>query len=250
MMFKSYRQRKHSLGQRRQQLLQGLRLERLENRIVFSGASPVAVNDLYETLADEALVVEVSGVLANDTDAEGDTLTALEFLGPKHGQLQLAEDGSFVYQPDPGFAGTDGFLYQADDGVSKSRLAAVTIQVIAPNLPPVGANDVYEVDEDGVLTVMADTGVLANDSDPDGDALTASLVDGPSNGVLELNADGSFTYTPDPDFHGTDAFTYTAGDGALSSELIAVEITVNPVNDAPVAVGESYSVLEDETLEV
>ncbi|MCR9296696.1 MAG: Ig-like domain-containing protein, partial [bacterium] len=212
--------------------------------------APVAVGESYSVLEDETLEVMTPGLLENDSDVDGDALEVVLETGPENGSLELNADGSFSYTPAENFAGMDAFSYRVTDGIATSEIVMVEITVEAVNDAPVGNNDVYEVDEDGVLTVMADTGVLVNDSDPDGDALTASLVDGPSNGVLELNEDGSFTYTPDPDFHGTDAFTYTAGDGALNSELIAVEITVNPVNDAPLAMGESYSVLEDESLEV
>ncbi|WP_415794929.1 Ig-like domain-containing protein, partial [Mycolicibacterium frederiksbergense] len=70
--------------------------------------------------------------------------------------------------------------------------------------------------------------VLTNDSDADGSTLTATLVTGPANGTLTLNADGSFTYTPDADFNGTDSFTYTAGDGTETSSIATVSITISP----------------------
>ncbi|MGV0795305.1 Ig-like domain-containing protein, partial [Mycolicibacterium sp. XJ1819] len=77
------------------------------------------------------------------------------------------------------------------------------------------------------------------------------LVDGPANGTLVLNADGSFTYTPDDDFYGTDTFTYLANDGELDGNTATVTITVNPVNDeAPIAVDDAYAVDEDGTLTV
>jgi VCBS repeat-containing protein len=83
-----------------------------------------------------------------------------------------------------------------------------------------------------VLTV-ATPGVLGNDSDPDGDPLTAVLVTGPSHGSLTLNANGSFSYTPAADFAGSDSFSYRASDGTVSSSPATVTITVTPVNDAP-----------------
>jgi VCBS repeat-containing protein len=97
---------------------------------------------------------------------------------------------------------------------------------------PVAADDAYSTNEDAPLTVAA-PGVLENDSDPDGDTLTASVVSGPANGTLTLNADGSFTYTPAANFNGTDSFTYKAGDGDLQSNTATVSLTVNAVNDAP-----------------
>ncbi len=98
---------------------------------------------------------------------------------------------------------------------------------------PNAIDDSYTLDEDNTLTVSAPAGVLANDSDPNGDPLTAILDTNVSHGTLSLAADGSFTYTPDADFNGTDSFTYKASDGSFYS-VAEVEITVDPVNDPPV----------------
>ena len=102
--------------------------------------------------------------------------------------------------------------------------------------PPTASDDGYTTDEDTPLTVPA-PGVLDNDTDPDGDPLTAELVGGPSHGSLSLNADGSFTYTPDPNYNGLDSFTYLArDDGGLASATATVHLTVNAVNDVPTIV--------------
>ena len=93
--------------------------------------------------------------------------------------------------------------------------------------------DLYSLDEDGVLTVGPLQGLLANDSDANEDVLEAVLVEAPQHGQLVLQPDGSFTYTPDPDFNGLDQFTYRASDGELS-DTATVLLTVNPINDAPV----------------
>jgi VCBS repeat-containing protein len=93
-------------------------------------------------------------------------------------------------------------------------------------------DDGYAVNED-VELVIAPPGVLANDADPNGDALTAVIESGPSHGSLNLNDDGSFSYAPDTNFYGTDSFTYRANDGFLDSEVATVSITVYAVNDAP-----------------
>jgi VCBS repeat-containing protein len=240
----------HSRKERRQGLRQQLRLEHLESRRVFAGLAPVAVNDVYTAVADQTLEVAASGVLANDTDAEGDALSALQFQGPNNGTLEMGPDGSFAYTPNPGFVGTDGFLYQADDGTSKSHMAAVTIVVASPNSAPAGENDAYSVSEDDVLGIGSSNGVLANDNDVDGDPLTAQLVDGPLNGLLELNPDGSFRYTPTENFYGTDTFSYQASDGTTTSDLVTVEITVTAANDVPLAANDQYTTNEDEPLVV
>ena len=93
-------------------------------------------------------------------------------------------------------------------------------------------------------------GVLGNDSDPDGDAFSAVLVSGPGHGSLTLNADGSFAYSPEDNFNGSDSFTYRAGDGSLTSGSATVSLTVSARNDAPSAVDDAYSATEDTTLTV
>lgn len=103
---------------------------------------------------------------------------------------------------------------------------------VSPNRPPVTTADGYDVDEDGALTVAA-PGVLGNDSDPDGDALTATLVTPAAHGTLAFSADGSFSYAPFTDFHGADGFTYEVSDGSVTATA-SVTIAVAPVNDPPV----------------
>ena len=101
------------------------------------------------------------------------------------------------------------------------------------NVAPVANPDGLSVGEDGTLN-QATPGVLANDTDANGDALTAQVIGGPPpNGDLTFNANGSFSYTPDPDFNGTDQFSYRASDGSANSATTTVTITVSPVNDAP-----------------
>src|SRR5439155_894991 len=112
--------------------------------------------------------------------------------------------------PSLNFNGTDSFIYKASDGQAQSGVATVTITVTPVNDAPVAANDdTYTTPEDTQLTVSA-PGVLANDTDADGDTLTAVLVSGPSHGTLTLNADGSLVYMPALNFNGTDTFTYKA----------------------------------------
>ena len=117
------------------------------------------------------------------------------------------------------------------------------------NSPPVAVNDAYSTNEDTVLNVAA-PGVLSNDSDPDGDTLTAIKVTNPSHGTVTLNSNGSFTYTPSANYNGTDSFTYQANDGQANSNTATVTITINAVNDAPVAVNDAYSTNKDIALNV
>jgi VCBS repeat-containing protein len=109
---------------------------------------------------------------------------------------------------------------------------SVLLNTTVTNRAPTAVADSYSTAEDVTWTV-AGPGVLGNDGDPDGDALSAALVSGPIHGSLTLNADGGFTYTPAADFNGTDSFTYRASDGSLSSIPTTVTITVTAANDTP-----------------
>src|SRR5262249_4747831 len=155
-----------------------------------------------------------SGMLANDTDVEGDQLTAALVTGPGHGALTFNSDGSFRYVPAANFNGTDSFTYKANDGALDSAAATVRITVHAVNDAPTAGADSFAVSEDQTLAVGA-PGVLANDSDIEGDPLTAVLVSGPSHGTLTLAADGSFTYVPAANYFGPDSFVYQPNDGTV-----------------------------------
>ena len=106
------------------------------------------------------------------------------------------------------------------------------------NTPPIATNDIYSTTEDTPLAVSA-PGILANDFDADSNALTAVLVAYPTNGILVLNANGGFLYTPATNFSGVDHFSYKANDGAADSGIGMVTISVAPVNDSPVAMNDT-----------
>jgi VCBS repeat-containing protein len=189
--------------------------------------APVAENESYAINEDSPLSVSLPGVLANDSDVDGNLLSAVRVTGPAHGTLTLNASGSFLYVPTANYNGTDSFTYRASDGLLTSNLATVTITVAAVNDVPVAGSDSYSTDQDVVLNV-APRGVLLNDSDADGDILSAAVATGPAHGTLVLNADGSFQYTPTPGYSGTDSFTYRASDALSSSAATTVTLTVLP----------------------
>jgi len=206
--------------------------------------APVANNDSYNTDQDTALNVPLPGVLGNDTDPDGDPITAVINSSVSNGSLTLNADGSFDYTPNSGYAGTDSFTYHATDGMKDSNIATVNITVNGPNHTPTAVADAYNTDEDTLLTVLL-PGVLLNDTDDENDPLTAVLDSDVTNGTLNLSADGSFTYLPDLNYTGTDSFTYHANDGVTSSNIVTVSIDVDPVNDAPEAFDDNYITDED-----
>ncbi len=213
--------------------------------------APVAVADAYTTNEDTTLTVAAAaGVLANDTDVDGDTLTAAVVTGPAHGTLTLNTTGAFTFAPTANFTGADSFTYRASDGTAQSNAVTVTLTITAVNDAPVGVADAYTTAEDTALTIAAATGVLANDTDADGDTLTAAVVTPTTHGALSLATTGAFTYTPVANFHGTDSFTYKASDASTSSAITTVTLTVTSVNDAPVAVADSFSTNENVPLTV
>ncbi|MCA9027830.1 MAG: tandem-95 repeat protein [Planctomycetaceae bacterium] len=214
---------------------------------------PIAVNDDFSTDEDTLLTGNV--LLDNGNGADSDPnaapLTVIPVDGPSHGSLTLNDDGSFTYTPDENYHGSDSFTYKLSDGLEESEVATVSITVNSVNDPPVAADDAFSTDEDTPLTgdVLADNG-NGPDSDVDGDDLTASVVTGPSHGELSLNEDGTFTYTPDENYFGSDSFTYVINDGQADGNVATVSITVNSVNDDPVAEIDAFATNEDTPLVV
>ncbi|MBF4193775.1 beta strand repeat-containing protein, partial [Mycolicibacterium phlei] len=211
--------------------------------------APVAGTDTYTVNEDTVLTVPVgTGLLANDTDVDGGTLSATLTTEPAHGTVTVNTDGSFTYTPVANYNGTDSFTYTVSDGQGGTAVGTVNITVIAVNDAPVAVTDNYSVNEDTVLTVPAGTGLLANDTDVDGGALTVIANTNPAHGTLTLNPNGTFTYTPHENYNGADSFTYTVSDGQGGTAVGTVNITVNPVNDRPVAVNDSFNTDEDTPL--
>jgi gliding motility-associated-like protein len=203
--------------------------------------APVAVDDTYTVIEDSTLNGDVSD---NDIDVDGDDLTYSVETNTTNGTLTLNSDGTFTYVPDAGFFGSDNFTYIACDATDCDT-ATVIINVEELNTTPDGVNDNFVVNEDGVL--QGDVSV--NDSDADGDDLIFTLGNDVSNGTLTFNADGTFTYVPDPNFNGQDSFTYTVCDDDGNCDTVTVVIIVNPVNDAPVAADDTYTIDEDTMLD-
>jgi hypothetical protein len=197
-----------------------------------------AVDDAYAATSGQTLVVAAPGVLANDAPAGA--LSAELVTDVTHGTLALAASGGFSYTSDPGFVGSDGFVYRARHAQGQVSTATVTITVAgAAPAAPVANTDTYATDRGTTLTVAA-PGVLANDTGSGG-ALSAVLVTDVDHGTLNLAANGGFVYTPADGFVGSDGFTYRAAEGALVSAPAAVTITVRDVAFPPTAVDDAYA---------
>jgi hypothetical protein len=185
-------------------------------------------------------------VLSNDTLGDEPTTITAKTNG-SNGTVVINAGTSVTYTPNANFNGADSFTYTITDNDGDTSTATVTITVDPVPDPPEATADTYTIDEDTTFTVDA-PGVLANDTDADGDQLTANLKDGPSKGFLTLNSNGSLTYKPYLNFFGTDSFTYTASDGQ-DGTASTVTITVRSVNDPPRAdAGPDQTVAEGSTV--
>jgi hypothetical protein len=187
---------------------------------------PTAVNDSYIAVMNNPISVSAAaGVLANDTDIDGNPITAVVVSQPGHGSLVLNPDGSFTYTPSTGYFGADSFTYKDTDGTLDSNVATVSLTVLRVYSSPVAADDVYSTSKGETLVVPA-PGILGNDFAPDGGTLSPVLVRSPAHGSLVFTGGGGFYYSPTPSFSGVDSFSYKATDGISLSNLATVQIRV------------------------
>jgi Bacterial Ig domain/Cadherin-like domain/CARDB/FG-GAP-like repeat/SdrD B-like domain len=193
---------------------------------------PVTINDIFP-VGDMLVTAEIGHTTVSfpEGGADGPVFVIINWTN----HLEWAH--IIQVATDPAFA-----QYTGNDQATRLMfVGAFTVPV--SNTPPLAQGDTYATDEDTPLVIAA-AGVLANDIDAELDALTATVVTVPVNGTLTLNADGSFTYTPNANFNGSDSFTYKGNDGALDSDVVMVTLTVNAVNDVPVA--DNLALITDE----
>lgn len=162
-------------------------------------------------------------VLANDSDPDGDALAIASVGSPSHGTATISGT-QVLYTPARGYTGPDAFSYTASDGNGGTATATVTVTVVRTNHPPV-ANDDFVM---AGYNKPADVDVLANDSDPDGDALVVLSFTQPSHGTVTRRAGGVLTYRANTGFIGYDAFTYEAGDGKGGTARATVVVFADP----------------------
>lgn len=182
------------------------------------------------------------------SDPEGDELTFSISGGPEHGTLSGTAP-ELVYQPAPGYSGSDSFEFAAYDGEDYSEPAAVEIEILGVNSPPVAGDVEAETDEDESVTVYLSA------TDSDSDELSFAIESAPSHGHLGaiMQADqmsATVTYTPLDDYNGSDSFTFTASDGEAESDVATAEINIEPVNDVPVVVSQSVAAATGEPIEI
>jgi hypothetical protein len=211
---------------------------------------PVAVDDTAVTDEDVPLTIYPSSLLRNDYDVDGDLLQVTQVKNPVNGTVTLSPlGGSIVFTPSQDFNGSASFEYVVSDGKKGTDTGLVTILVNPVNDPPVAVDDTAVTDEDVPLTILASS-LLANDYDIDGDELKITEVGNALNGTVVLNGEGNPVFTPSSNFNGRAAFDYTISDGHGGESKATVMVTVNPVNDAPVARNDSYLTGMNAALEI
>ena len=163
-------------------------------------------------------------VLANDSDADGDTLNISGVTQPADGTA-IIQGTSVLYTPYLNYFGPDGFSYTITDGRGGTATANVSIDVTPVNDPPLAYSDTYTTTQ-GSSLVVNPPGILQNDNDVDGDPLTPILITDVPTERWHSHSDGSFTYDPAAGFSGIDQFTYLVSDGDGNSTPVTVSINV------------------------
>ena len=208
---------------------------------VTNSAAPTATSSSVVT--DEDTPVQGTLIASNP---DNEMLTYSIVSNGKKGIATITNPstGAFEYTPDANTTGTDSFTFKANDGVSNSNKATITVTIVAVNDPPVSTPESLATNEDTPLsgTLMA--------VDADLQPLTYSIVNNGSmgNAAITKPSTGAFVYTPDPNANGTDSFSFLASDGLVNSNVSTVTITINPVNDAPVATGTCATTPQAKTL--
>jgi hypothetical protein len=223
-------------------------------RVTSTNDAPVANDDSAQTTKNTPVAIDVA---ANDTDIDGnlDPTTANTVCGtcssPSNGSLVNNLDGTFDYTPGLDYSGPDSFVYEICDSFLPAKCDTATV-TIAVTSPPVANDDSASTPEETLVTVD----VAANDTDADGDLdptttnTACGTCSSTTDGSLVNNGNGSFDYTPNVDFNGSDGFVYEICDTVGACDTATVTITVTAVNDLPVAVDDGYATDEDVTLNV
>ena len=213
-----------------------------EGEIEFANEAPQASDDQFTVDADST--DNTLDVLANDSDADGDSLTITSVSQPAEGQTAVS-GSQVIYTPQPEFIGSDSFTYTIEDGFGGQATATVTVAVQSNNQPPVAG----DLSAETLADQPVDIDVLAEASDPDGDELSIAAFEQPNNGTVTQSGD-VLRYQPDDQFVGNDSFTFTVADGRGGQATATVTISVQPVNAAPVAGDLSAETLRNRPVDI
>ena len=206
---------------------------------IYINNPPVAVTETIAVMEGGTATTTTNGstsVLSNDTDADtSDPLTAVLVTNPTEGTLTLNPNGTFSYVHGGGNLSSDSFTYSVNDGKITGAPVTVSITVTGTNDPPIANDDNIIVPLNGTITTLDNdqTSLTANDIDPDGDVLTASLVSTPTFGTITLNPGGTFSYTQNGTLNSGDSFIYSVSDGTLtSSATVNILLSCSPCTES------------------
>lgn len=206
---------------------------------VFTTNTAPNTQDIAESINEDAVLSD--NLVNYVVDEEGGALLFVVTQQPSNGTLNLLPNGSFTYTPNPNYHGTDSFSFEVCDTGNMCDDATVSINIQSVNDSPEVYNEMFGINEDGQIS-----GDLSlNDSDADGNALSYSVAQFPSQGILEITTGGQFTFTPAADYYGTVEITYQVCDIFNACSNGELTIQVNSVNDLPVAVNAEIFTEED-----
>ncbi|GJM02808.1 MAG: hypothetical protein DHS20C08_13090 [Rhodomicrobium sp.] len=209
-----------------------------------------AAGDQAATIEGEAVTITRQSLLANDTNEGTQDAVITRYSDIANGEITFNQAGDIVFTPAPGFSGTASFTYHAINKQGGVSSATVTIEVapLSVNQSPIANDDFgFELDEDNSLIIEAAT-LLANDSDPDGDALTISAVSNPLGGTVQLTSSGDVEFTPDANYNGPASFRYTISDGNGGTATATAGLTIASINDAPTNLALDNNEIEENSL--
>ncbi|MCR9606257.1 tandem-95 repeat protein [Vibrio alginolyticus] len=208
---------------------------------------PVPQDQQFSVEEDGTLQFTDADLLAGATDIEGDDLsvTGISYEGTD-GVLTDNGDGTYSFAPNENFNGDLNFSFDVSDGTDTVS-ANVDVSVTPVNDPPVAGSTSYTVHEDNSITI-SDAQLLANSSDLEGDVSIDSVSYSGSDGVLQINGDGTYTFSPNENFNGEVTLDVVVADEEGATDATTAGITVLEVNDPPVAGPTSYTIDEDSVL--
>ncbi|MCK6549107.1 tandem-95 repeat protein, partial [Myxococcota bacterium] len=203
------------------------------------------VNDVPAANADTVTVAEdgtvTSSVLANDAGLGDGPVTVVITAQSPNGTATVNADGTITFVPAPDFVGAASYSYRVTDADGQSSTATVSVTVTSVDDVPAASADVVTVAEDGSVT----SNVLANDAGLGDGPVNVSITAQPANGTATVNADGTITFVPSPDFVGTVSYTYQVTDADGQSSTATVTVNVTNVDDVPVAFDDAATITED-----
>ena len=217
-----------------------------------AGPATLAADDSYSAqhTVPKRVTSPAAGLLANDTVADGGTLTVTGNTRPSHGSVTVVADGTFSYLPDFNYTGADSFTYTASDGLGGTSTATVDLTMTGGDLVPYGGPQTYYTHTNATLTISdVAAGLLGPFFDPEGQAVSITAHTDPTHGVAVVNADGTFSYTPAADYAGGDTFQITVSDGngltktvtawVSTTALTSQTISFDPASIGTIPVGSS-----------